>query len=408
MTKRWMKWAVAALAIALMAFGVTRALTARKAQQAATVAQAAAQVQTAIELAATDVVQVKTRALAQGLAVSGALKAVNSAVIKARVAGELRDLTVREGDFVKAGQVVARVDPTEYASRMKQAQEQADSAKAQIDIAQRQFDNNRALVDQGFISKTALDTSSSNLVSAQANYKAVVAAVEVAKKSMEDTVLRSPISGLVSQRLAQPGERVAIDARVIEVVDLSRIELEATLSAADSVNVQVGQTAVLQIEGSNQPVTGRVARVNPSAQAGSRSVLTYLTINNPAGLRQGLFAQGVLGTGQRSSLAVPLKSVRTDKPVPYVQAIENGQIVHRPVELGVRGDADGEAMVAITGVAENATVTRGAVGALRAGTPVKFTAPAASVPVDVASAASAASVVSAPAANASANAAAAR
>ena len=385
--KPWMKWAIAALVVALVAFGVARVLSARKAQQAASAAQAVVpQAQSVIELASTDVVQVKTRELAQGLAVSGALKAVNSAVIKARVAGELRDLTVREGDVVKAGEVVARVDPTEYASRMKQAQEQADSAKAQIDIAQRQFDNNRALVDQGFISKTALDTSSSNLVSAQSNYKAAMAAVDVTRKSMEDTVLRSPISGLVSLRLAQPGERVAIDARVVEVVDLSRLELEASLSAGDSVDVKVGQTATLQIEGSAQPVTARVARINPTAQAGSRSVLVYLSIGNPTGLRQGLYAQGVLGTGVRPSLAVPLKSVRTDKPVPYVQAIENGQVVHRPVEMGARGDADGEAMVAVTGVADSATVTRGSVGSLRAGNQVKFTA-AATPPTPTASAA---------------------
>ena len=370
--KSWMKWALGAIAVALLAFGIARTLSARSAKQAATAALAAQPVQAALELVATDVVPVKTRLLAQGLAISGALKAVNSAVIKARVAGELQGLTVREGDLVKAGQTVARVDATEYASRVKQAQEQADSAKAQIEISQRQFDNNRALVDQGFISKTALDTSSSNLVSAQANHKAAMASVEVARKSVEDTVLRSPISGVVSQRLAQPGERVGIDARVLEIVDLSRLELEAAISAADSVEIAVGQSATLQIEGASQSVTGRVVRINPSAQAGSRSVLIYLAIANPAGLRQGLFAQGTLGTAQRSMLTVPLTAVRTDKPAPYVQTIENRQVVQRTVELGPRGDADGELMVGITGVAENTLVIRGALGALRAGTTVKF------------------------------------
>ena len=370
--KSWMKWALGAIAVALLAFGIVRTLSARNAKQAATAALAAQPVQATIELVAADVVQVKTRLLAQGLALSGALKAVNSAFIKARVPGELQGLTVREGDLVKAGQTVARVDATEYASRVKQAQEQADSAKAQIEIAQRQFDNNRALVDQGFISKTALDTSSSNLVSAQANHKAAMASVEVARKSVEDTVLRSPISGVVSQRLAQPGERVGIDARVLEIVDLSRLELEAAISAADSVDVAVGQSASLQIEGASQTVTGRVVRINPSAQAGSRSVLLYLAIANPAGLRQGLFAQGTLGTAQRSMLTVPLTAVRTDKPAPYVQTIENRQVVQRTVELGPRGDADGELMVGITGVAENTLVIRGALGALRAGTTVKF------------------------------------
>ena len=380
--KSWMKWAIAALAIALLVAGIARALESRKTKQAAAAALAAQPLQLTIELAPSDVTTVKTVKLAQGLAISGALKAVNSAIIKARVPGELQGLTVREGDLVKAGQVVARVDATEYASRLRQAQEQADSARAQIDIAQRQFDNNRALVQQGFISKTALDTSGSNLVAAQANHKAAIASVDVARKSVDDTVLRSPITGIVSQRMAQPGERIGVDARVLEVVDLSRIELEAAISAADSVDVSVGQEAQLQIEGASQSVTAKVVRINPSAQAGSRSVLVYLALANPSGLRQGLFAQGTLGTGQRSVLAVPLSAVRTDRPTPYVQTVEGGKVTQRTVELGPRGEVGaelggaggGEAMVGVGGVAENTAVIRGPVGVLRAGTTVKFTA----------------------------------
>ncbi len=378
--KPWLKWTITGVAVLVISGGIARTLMDRNAKQAAATAQAMQRTQVAIELAATDVMPLKVRHLSQGLAVSGALKAVNSAVIKARVAGELQGLTLREGDTVKAGQVVARVEPTEYASRVRQAQEQADSARAQIDIAQRQFDNNRALVEQGFISKTALDTSSSNLVAAQANYKAAQASVEVTQKAMSDTVLRSPISGVVSQRLAQPGERVAIDGRVLEVVDLSRIEMEATLSAADSMEVKVGQTATLQIEGADHSVAAKVVRINPSAQAGSRSVLVYLAVVDATGLRQGLFAQGRLGTAVQSGPALPLNAVRTDKPAPYVQTIENGVVVHHSVTLGARGEADGEAMVAVTGVPDNAVVIRGTVGALRAGTAVTFTAAPAVTP----------------------------
>ena len=207
--KRWIKWAVIALVVLLLAAGVLGALKKRKAQQESVASATATKAQTVVELATSDVVKAQTLELAQGLAISGSLRAANSAVVKARVAGELQGLTLREGDPVKAGQIVARVDPSEYLSREKQAQEQADSAKAQIDIAQRQYDNNKALVDQGFISKTALETSWSTLLSAQATHKAALAAVEVTKKSMEDTVLRAPISGVVAQRLAQPGERVS-------------------------------------------------------------------------------------------------------------------------------------------------------------------------------------------------------
>jgi RND family efflux transporter MFP subunit len=376
MSRRYLKWLVLALVLALIGAGVLRALSARKAQQEAVERASVAKAITVVELAATDVVRAETRELAQGLPISGSLKAVNSAVVKARVFGELQELSVREGDSVKAGQVIARVDVTEYSARLRQAQEQADAARSQIDIAQRQWDNNKALVDQGFISKTALDTSLNNLNAAQANHKAALAAAEVARKSLDDTVLRAPIAGVVAQRLAQPGERVAVDAKIVEIVDLSRLELEATLTAGDSVAVRVGQLAVLRVEGSDRPITGRVVRINPSAQAGSRSVLAYLGIDDATGLRQGLFAQGTLATGNAKALAIPLSAVRTDKPAPYVQVVENDKVAHKAVEPGLRGVADNEAMVAVTGLSPGALVLRGSVGALREGTAVRFTQPA--------------------------------
>lgn len=372
--KRWLKWGAAALIVVLLIGGVVRALASRKAQQAALTEQVAQRAQTVLELAPSDVVPVRMREIALGLAVSGPLKAVSSALVKARVAGELQDMTLREGDIVKAGQIVARVEPTEYEARLRQAQQQAESAKAQVDIAKRSFDNNRSLVDQGFISKTALDTSSASLASAQANFQAARASVEVAAKALADAVLRAPISGLVSQRLAQPGERVSIDARVIEILDLSRLELEASVSAAESLSVRVGQTAQLQIEGAAKAVTARVVRINPNALAGSRAVLVYLAVDDTSGLRQGLFAQGTLDTQRMQVLAVPLNTVRTDKPQPYVQVISNNQVRHQPVELGERGVFDGQTMVAAKGLAEGTSVLAATVGAVREGTAVKLAA----------------------------------
>ncbi|WP_048442088.1 efflux RND transporter periplasmic adaptor subunit, partial [Caenimonas sp. SL110] len=373
MTKRHYKWLAIALVVLLIGGAVARALVARKAQQDAVAQASAAKVQSIIELAASDVVKAEVLDLAQGLPISGSIKAVNSAVVKARAAGELQGLTVREGDAVKAGQVIARVDSTEYLARVRQATEQGDSAKAQIDIAQRAYNNNKALVDQGFISRTALDTSLNNLNAAQSNHKAAMAAVDVARKTLDDTVLRAPISGVVAQRLAQPGERVAIEARVVEIVDLSRLEVEASLSAADSIDVRVGQQALLQIEGSTRPISAKVARISPSTQAGSRSVLAYLSVEDATGLRNGLFAQGTLGTGRTSSLAVPLTALRTDKPSPYVQVVENGKVAHKPVQPGARGEAGKDMMVAVKGIDPGAIVIQGSLGALREGTLVKFT-----------------------------------
>ena len=371
---RWLKTALVLLAlIAVVALG-WRGYAAR---QATRQAQSAPVKDPVIELSAIDLATAHVVELTSGLPISGALKAVNSAIVKARVPGELQGLTVREGDRVEAGQVIARVESTEYADRVRQAQEQADAAKAQVEIAQRQVDNNAALVRQGFISKTAADNSLASLNTAQANHRAAQAGIDVLRKSLADTVLRAPISGQVSQRLAQPGERVAPEARIVEIVDLSRLELEASISPADSVAVRVGQQALLRIEGAAQPVPATVARINPSAQAGSRSVLIYLTVAAQPGLRQGLFAQGQLATETQRALAVPLNAVRTDKPLPYVQVVEGDRIAHRTVQTGVRGQVDGELWVAVQGVADGARLLRGAAGVVREGTQVKLAAPVA-------------------------------
>jgi membrane fusion protein, multidrug efflux system len=361
------KWILGALALLLIAGGAARVVAKR---DAAPAQAALPKAEPVIELAAGDVFTLQSTELSQGVPISGSLKAVNSALVKARVAGELQGLTVREGDAVKAGQIIARVDSSEYAARVRQAQETADAAKAQIVIAQRSFDNNKALVDQGFISRTALDTSLASLQSAQANHKAALAALDVAKKSVQDTVLTAPISGIVSQRLAQPGERVGIDARVVEIVDLSRLELEAPLAASDSLQVRVGQTARLKLEGRTDEIAATVSRINPSASSSSRSVLVYLNVAALPGLRQGLFAQGTLDTAKETVLAVPLSAVRTDKPQPYVQIVSNGRISHQNVELGGKGESLGQTMVALKNIASGTIITRASAGNLRENTKV--------------------------------------
>ena len=334
-----------------------------------------------VELAESDVVRAQQRELVQGLPISGTLRAVNAATVKARVAGELRGLTVREGDFVRAGQVIARIEASDVQARVRQASEQAAASRAQVEVAQRQYDNNKALVAQGFISGTALDVSLANLNAAQATFRAATASTDIARQLLTDAVLTSPIAGQVAQRFAQTGERVGIDARIVEIVDLRALEVEATLNAADSMAVRVGQSAELQIEGSGVTVPASVVRISPSAQAGSRSVLAYLRVSPQTGdtagaqpaLRQGLFVQGTLNMMRTQQRVVPVSAVRIDKPAPYLQVIENGAIVHRPAGQGQRGTAGGEAVVTVAGVTDGAVVVRGNIGPLREGTRVVFT-----------------------------------
>ena len=341
MAKKWTTWAAGAAVALVLAAGAGKAFQARQAKQAqAAEAAEALRKPTVFELATSDVVQARTRTLVQTVPISGVLRAANTAVVKAKVAGELSGLQVREGDAVQAGQVLGRIDTTEYQARTQQAAQQAQAAAAQVAIAQRQLANNQALVAQGFISSTALETSLSNLAAAQANHRAAQAAQDIAAKSLADTVLRSPISGQVASRLTQNGERVGVDARVLELVDLSSLELEAAVPPELAAQLLVGQTARLTVEGGTATVQAKLVRISPSAQAASRSVLVYLKLSPAPGLRHGLFAQGQVLVGERTGTAVPASSVRNDRPQPYVQLVqasasasEPAHIAHVPVKV---------------------------------------------------------------------------
>jgi membrane fusion protein, multidrug efflux system len=335
--KSWLRWVVALLVVVAVLVAGRQLMARRAATQASVAAIAASAPPPQLELGPQDLLPVERTTLSRRLEVSGSLKAVNTAFVKAKVAAELKALTVREGDAVKAGQVIGQLDATEFDWRLRQAEQQAAAARAQVDIAQRQLANNKALVAQGFISPTALDTSTSNEAGAQATLQAALAAVELARKSRGDATLVAPIGGLVAQRLAQPGERVPLDARIIEIVDLSRIELEAAIAPQDLAGLQLGAKAGLLLDGTGQEVAATVVRINPSATAGARTVAAYLAVAPHPGLRHGLYARGAVELGQTTALAIPLSAVRNDQAQPYAIRVRDGRAERRVLALGAQG-----------------------------------------------------------------------
>jgi RND family efflux transporter MFP subunit len=368
--------AIGALVLLAAALG-TRALLGSHPAAAGAASSASAAAAEGIELAPGDLARATRAELTGVLAVTGSLKAVHSAVVKARVAAEVKTLSAREGDRVLAGQLLGELDATEFRLRLRQAEDQAGAAQAQLDIAQKTLSNNQALVDQGFISRTALDTSVSSRAGAQATLQAARAAADLARKAVADSEIRAPIAGLVASRLVQPGERVALDTRLVEIVDLSRIELEAAVAPEDVLQLRVGQAAQVQIDGLAEPVAAEVSRIAPSTQTGTRSVMAYLELASAgaqkAGLRQGLFGRASVVLQRRAALVVPTSALRHDQARPYVLTLEGGRAMARQVDTGGLGevliDGQPESAVEITaGLAEGAVVLRGTVGTLREGT----------------------------------------
>lgn len=368
---------ISAALVAVLAAGGGWMLSQRAAAPAPSPAATAAPAapQAAIEFAAGDVITLAPVTIARTVPLTGTLRPVDQTVVKTKVAGELREVLVREGTVVRRGQVVARLDTTEYAVRVREREANQRSAASQVDQAKRTLENTRQLHEKGFVSQSALDQSQSGWEIAVGNHDAASAQLALARKALADTVMSASIDGVVSERFAQAGEKLPIDGRVMALVDLSRMEIDAPVPAAEIGAVRVGQTVALKIEGVAQPQIGRIARIAPSTQAGTRSVPVYIALDNrDPSVRAGLFAQGTLSVETRSGvIAVPQTAIRDAGARTFVYAIVDQRLVEREVVLGLRDETSGTARIEVrSGLAAGERIVAANLGALRAGAPVRI------------------------------------
>ena len=372
MQKSRLRW-VLLLIVAAMAAGWLLLKPTKVAVQVAT-PRAAPVAATVLESLPREVLTTEPVELHQTLALSGSLRAVQQAIVKARLAADVREVVVREGEAVKAGQVLVRMDATEYQARVEQARGNLNAALAQRDIANKTRDNNRALLEKGFISRNAFDNAASQLAVAEANVEAARGALDQVKKLLNDTVIRAPITGLIASRSVQPGEKVSPDNRLLEIVNLDLMEMEASVPTNDIARVVVGQQVRLRIEGLPDAFSGRVTRINPATQPGSRSILVYVQIANPQHiLRVGMFAEAQLSLLTKTNvLALPQSAIHKDSNGATVYVIDNGKLLKAPVTLGIEGRSGETPLVEISGgLAFGAQVVRSDMGNLLQGTAVR-------------------------------------
>jgi RND family efflux transporter MFP subunit len=358
----------AAIALTLAAGGVATLLS-RHAGTSAPPPSSAAPAR--VELAATDLVAPVAGAVRETIALTGTLTARNQTVVKAKIAGELKEMLVREGQTVRAGQIVARIDPTEADARLQEKLADLAGGKAQLAYSTRNLDQQSALLKQSFISENAFENAQSSHRVAESRLKALEAQVAIARKAVDDTVVRAPMNGVVAERFAQPGEKVAVDGKLAAIVDLDPLELEAAVPASDIPAIRVGQEVSFRVEGyDGREFRGAIDRISPATREGTRSINVYAMLPNADGaLRAGMFAKGGVTIARRSdATTVPISAIREDEAAPYVYVVEGERMVKQPVKVGVRDEQAGVAEV--SGLAPDARVVRANLGALRVGAPV--------------------------------------
>jgi RND family efflux transporter MFP subunit len=297
-----------------------------------------------LEFAASDIAVVALQPLVRTILISGSLAPVTQATVKSTVAGEVRRVLVREGDVVHAGDVLAEVDTVDARSRLAAARADLEERKTRLAIASRNRDTNQALLKQNFISQNAFEQLHSTFEGSEAAVKGGEAQVQLAQKAVDDAVVRAPISGVVSKQFVRAGERVGPDGPVMGLVDLSHMELEATVPASDVPSVSAGQTVRFQVDGfGTRSFQGRIERINPLAESSSRSIKIFVSVRNVDGsLRGGMFAQGQVMLAQsRSVPVIPASALFEEAGQTYAFAVVNGKLSKRAVKAGLRDDSSG-------------------------------------------------------------------
>ena len=331
-------------------------------------AKDAPKVEPTLEFTPREVVQPTLASLPLQLEFSGALVAPQSAVVRAKAAGTLLSLAVGEGSRVRAGQPLGQIDLSDIGSRVTERQAAVESARAQYVQAQRTHASNQGLADQKFISPNALDSSRTALDAARAGLDAAQAQLSTARLGLREAALVAPIAGLVSKRHVLPGEKLAMEQPVLTLVDLATLELAGSVGTHEVALLAPGMPVQLRIEGLDAPVTGRLERIAPAAEPGTRSIGVTVSVANPKErLRAGLYAVAqvtLADTAQR--LTVPLAAIGGQAGQPQVWVIDNGVLARRAITIGRRDEAQGRVEV-VSGLATGVQVLAARFDNLREG-----------------------------------------
>jgi RND family efflux transporter MFP subunit len=257
--------------------------------------------------------------------------------VKSKVGGEVELMPLREGQDVREGEMIARIDTRNLQAQYDRQLAAVERARADLDLATLNRDKNRALLEQRYISQNTYEATESAYAGSVASLKLAEADARLAKINLDDAVVRAPFPGTIAKRHVQPGEKVSMDSTVVTLVDLRQMVLEAAVPAADIPAVQVGQHARFKVGGFGaQEFVGEVQRINPTTADGSRAIMVYIAVPNPdRALKGGMFAQGALTLDKMQPvLAVPQRAVHEEAGAAYVYTLRDDTIVRINVKVG--------------------------------------------------------------------------
>lgn len=322
----------------------------------------------AITLAASDIARVRRETIEEGIAITGDLNPIATVNVRARIEGDLVGVLVREGQRVREGQLLARLESSEQESANASAEADRVAAESELATAQWNLDQTTELFKAGAVSELDLKTAQQGVTTARARLAAAQSRVRASSSLVRDTRVMAPTSGVIANKHVDNGEHVSRGEALFTLVRSDVLELVAAVPARQANAVRVGQTVHFAAGG--RDFDGKVARVSPTVDPSTRSVSVYVQIPNAdGGLRGGSFATGrVVSRVVSRALVVSTSAVRqsSENGRPFVYRLAGNVLDIANVQLGVVDERAGVAEV-LSGLSEGDRVVVGNVGTLGRG-----------------------------------------
>ena len=322
-----------------------------------------------------EVVVTSSSEIRTGPAISGTLTPQQAATLRSEISGPIVQTYVEQGQAVTRGQSLVRIDDTALRDALISTQSAQRTAKLVLDNATRDAEREQRLEAAGAVAPRDVEAAQRTLASAQAGMADAQARLTAAQKQLEKTTFRAPFDGLVSERPVNTGDVVQSGTAIVSVVNPASMRLEGSVPAEQLSTLKVGTPVLFTVNGyGSQTFTGRIDRINPTADPATRQVRVYVTIPNvKSALVGGLFADGRVATENRQGIMVPTSAVDERGISPIVLRIRTGVVERVPVQLGVRDNASDQVELR-AGVSAGDTLLASAAQGLAPGTRVRITA----------------------------------
>jgi membrane fusion protein (multidrug efflux system) len=314
----------------------------------------------ALQLSTEDLIVVRNGALASGPSVTGSIEPERRADLRAEVPAVVLAVLKENGDPVRKGDLLLRLDQTSIRDGLMSAQSSMSAATLAYDQGERQFQRMKTLRETGVVSAQQLEDVEIRRNSALSEREAARARVVTARQQLERTEVRAPFDGIVSDRKVSAGDTTQIGKELLKVIDPTSLRFEGRVSADAIGDVKAGQHVTFRIHGFEQRnFDGEVMRVNPTANATTRQVEVLVAFADAKGRPEvaGLYAEGRVETQSTAALTLPVASIVREGDSAYAWRFLGGKLHKVKLGLGERDVRTGNFKIS-AGIAEGDSVLR--------------------------------------------------